>query len=236
MKKLLYILCIVGFSNAFAEDLTITGADWNTDASWNDAPYLTCIAANSDYAENVAVSAISGTTTFGIIVKPVASTSFHFPIALADKDVERDFYNIKWSNNQFSVETNCDSCGGSLVTNTSSITITPGNYYLVLARVSESSVDISINGSAWSTKANNNPAGTNAAIDTVSLCRRGDSTPSGYFDGDIYAAFVHRGSWADPSLVWNSGDPWSVLGIESTDNNQGNPPKRAYWQSTGILE
>ena len=212
-------------------DLTITGADWSTDAF---GPYLQFIDANSDFAENsTTVSAFTGTVTMCAVIRingPQGTPSERF-MQITDASAV----------NQLTMQTT----GGlgylqgfawdATISNTSEgpPEVTDNEWNMVCVRGSDSILDISINGSAWDTESQG-LTGMLTGIDTIALGGDRSTDAAGYADIDILAAWIYRATKTDANMVtiYNAGDPWPVIGVDPTS---GPPPvaQRGQFKNAG---
>ena len=214
-------------------DLTITGADWSTDAL---GPYLAFIDANSDIAENTTtVSAFSGTVTICAIVRinGAQSTPSERFMQLADNS----------GTAQFTMQTTgglgyLQSFAWDATTNNTSEgppSITENVWNMVCARGSDSILDISVNGGAWDTEAHT-LSGLFTNVDAIALGCDTSTDAAGCADVDISAAWIYRSTKTDAhiSTIYNSGDPWPIIGV---DPSSGPPPvaQRSQFQRPGAV-
>jgi hypothetical protein len=214
-------------------DLTITGADWSTDAL---GPYLQFIRANSDYAENTAITAFTGTVTMCAIVRinGAQGTPSERFMWLGDNAVADRQYALQSTGGLGYLQ---GFAWDTTASNTSEgpPSITDNLWHMVCARASDTILDISVNGAAWDTESQSlTSLFTN--MDTIALGGERSTTPS-YADVDILAAWIYRATKTDAEIavIYNSGDPWPIIGV---DPSSGPPPvaQRGQFENTGVTK
>jgi hypothetical protein len=215
-------------------DLTITGADWGSDAFGN---YLTFISANSDEATNTTCT--SPITTTGVMCAIVQINGDPDSIKAVS-----GWYDASDADQQASIAVTAggfprgdvvQSTGGGFDINLSSPEVDDNNWNMVCVRQSDSVNDVSVNGSAWDVAAIS-LTGVFTGIDTISIGSRKRSSTDQYFDGNVLTVFAYDGSKTDANIatIWNSGDPWPIIGV---DPSSGPPPvtQRGQYTSSGFV-
>lgn len=187
---------------------TGAGPDWIADGT--HTVVLDFILANEDYAE-ATVSGLSGVQTIGLITKPTAGTVSRIAAGLFD-NTQLDRYGIlDWKADEtYSVASRFDDTQSNSAT-TGSAT---GGWDFWVLRFSDTTLDWSLNGSAFATNVVAR-TGLIAAMNRFGIGGKRTSSPANFYDDPICAAMWWHGSKsdADISAIYNSGDPWAQLGV-----------------------
>lgn len=193
-------------------DLTITGADWATGTLGSQLDF---VAANSDIAKNTSVSGESGTQTMCVVVRSATTNTAMVNMQLAEA-ADSDSYARFYFGTDGDLTGQADHDAAAAITNASDQVLDNDTWHLACARFSETAVDLSVDGAAWEADSSGTLTGLMAALNCVSVGGECDSSPSQYMNGSIAAAMWWEGSKsdADISAIYNSGDPWSVIGVD----------------------
>jgi hypothetical protein len=202
-------------------DLTISGASWTSDSYGN---YLSFDGSN-DEAANATCTGFSATTVTQCAIVKIATPPgvTQAIVGVYDaSDADQEAVAKVTPGGGEGRASVVDDAAASFDLNDSQPTTADNNWNLVCVRQSNTSNDISINGSAWDTAT---WAGTAllTGIDTISLGSRKRSSTDKYLLGNILAAWVYESSKTDAQIaaIWNSGNPWAVIGV---DPSAGDPP------------
>lgn len=192
-------------------DLTHT-ADWASDATHGNS--LDFVQANSDEAVG-AVSSLSGTLTMCVIADGSAGTNRRtYGGFTDDSQFDRLAALALEADEDIAALANFDGSLETFIHPT-----TPDlSFQMQCTRVSDSSIDTSLDGGAWTTNAITN-TGMVAAFNNFALGVRNVGTPANHFDDRIIAAWWYEGSKSDAeiSTIYNSGDPWPQIGMSDGD-------------------
>ena len=184
---------------------TGAGPDWVTDGT--HGPVLDFVSANEDRATNGSISGLSGTQVVVVIAKGVAGAGTRCMVSVSD-DTQLDRYVdlVYQGDEDVEVLVRFDN---TLQTNTSNTDLTLG-WDVVALRFSDTTVDWSLNGSAWATFAITN-TGMIAAMNAFALGCQNISTPAQFWDDNICAAMWWHGSKSDAEIAAIAADPWQFL-------------------------
>ncbi len=190
------------------QNMTITGADWTTDAT--HGPILSFVQANTDYCSYTSVSGLSGTITAAVIVLGQAGTSTRHLVGFGDNSQLDRYGTLAYQGNE--VLANLIRFDNTVETFASAQALTHSDWDFVALRLSDTSIDWSLNGSAWTT---NTPvasmAGLVASINTFRIGALANSTPASPFDKYMAAAMWWAGSKSDAEIAAIAADPWQFL-------------------------
>jgi hypothetical protein len=193
---------------------TGTGPDWTTDAT--HGPILDFVAANVDRAGNDTISGLSGTHVFGVIVKGSAGAVKRAMVSLCDKDdLDRYVSLVYQGDEDVEAESRFDA---ALVTNTSTTDLTL-DWDFVAMRFSDTTIDWSLNGSAWSTQVVSH-SGLLAVIDRLTLGYRETTSPGSAWDDPMCAAFWWKATKSDAEIAAIAADPWQFLSTSDLTDQQ----------------
>jgi len=205
-------------------DLTITGADWQTDGT--HGPYLQFVAANSDVATytNGASEPVFGITTgftVGVLFRQSTSVTTEGIAFIYTSDQGDGKYGFASSSaGNISVQGHDD--GGTLVARTGAgyPQLDSGNWVWTMVSFDNASAQAYLGDAATGTT--DATATLNASqMDSFGLGAVLDAGPAQFLSGDIAAVAV----WANTvynttqlSAIYNSGDPWSPIGVIASSN------------------
>ena len=202
-------------------DLSITGADWNSDSFGN---YLTFISANSDEAINTScTSPITTTSTLCSITR--ISTNPGDPVVVAGwfdaSDADQGAHITLTGNGTPSARVVQSGAGGSDVNNAGA-EIDDDLWHMVCVRQSDTTNDVSVDGAAWDVSTIS-LTGVFTGTDTISVGSRHRLATDHFLDGNVMAVFGYDGSKtsAEISTIWGAGNPWPQIGV---DPASGPPP------------
>lgn len=186
-------------------NLAITGADWTTDPTHGNV--LDFVGANTDYAE-VAVSGLTGTHTLCALVYASAGSVQRTIASFCDSgDFDRYVALVYQADEDLEAISRFDA---TAVTNTSTTDIPADTWSLVFMRFSDTTIDWSLNGSAWTTQAVSH-SGLVAAINRFTVGYRNTSSPGNPWDDQMAALMWWRSSLSDANIASIAADPWQYL-------------------------
>jgi hypothetical protein len=196
-------------------NLTITGADWTTDAT--HGPVLDFVLANTDYAETSSVSGLMGTQTFAIVVYASAGSVTRVLMNLCDStQVDRYVQMAMLGDENFEVASRYDS---TQVNNNAGTDLPQNVWSFAAVRFSDTTVDWSLDGSAWTAQAVSH-SGLLAAIDRLTLGYRNTTAPGAPYDDPMCAAMWWKASKSDAEISAIAADPWQFLDTSALTNQQ----------------
>jgi hypothetical protein len=196
-------------------NLTITGADWATDGTHGDV--LDFVSANSDYAQ-ATVSGLSGAQTICAVVKISTLNTLYTVAALGDATTT-DAYAYFGSGSDGDAFAQFRDSGGT-ESNATNTPIDDGSWNLVCGKFQDSTeYGTSVNGAAWELDSTVSVS-TVAALDRFSVGSNETAFTNNYLNGEIAALWWYESdkSSAEISAIYNSGDPWSVIGFAASDS------------------
>lgn len=186
-------------------NLAITGADWTTDPTHGNV--LDFVGANTDYAQ-VAVSGLTGTHTLCALVYASAGSVQRTIASFCDSgDFDRYVALVYQADEDLEAISRFDA---TAVTNTSTTDIPADTWSLVFMRFSDTTIDWSLNGSAWTTQAVSH-SGLVAAINRFTVGYRNTSSPGNPWDDQMAALMWWRSSLSDANIASIAADPWQYL-------------------------
>jgi len=186
-------------------DMTITGADWIVDGTHGNV--LDFVAANTDYAE-VAVSGLTGTHTICAMVYATLGSVTRTIVNLCDSgDVDRYVQLLYQGDEDLEASSRFDNTQQN---NTSTTDIPVNDWSLVFLRFSDTTVDWSLNGAAWTTLAVSH-TGLVAALNRFTLGYRRTTSPGAPYDDPIGALMWWKASKSDSDIATIAADPWQFL-------------------------
>ena len=198
-------------------DLTLTGPDTASDSF---GKYYSFVAANSDIGQNTSCSTPPATVGVACVIyrRNSAPSSVQTPFSWGDADDAFQVAAIDILNGSGVLRAGLcqgpSSCNGNL--NAGPWSATDNNINMLCVRQSDTINDVWMNGSGWQTQTWSGTLWT--GIDQVTVGALGRQADTQYADADIYTVFTYASSKSDAEMatIWNSGDPWSAIGIDPT--------------------
>ncbi len=195
-------------------DMTITGADWATDGT--HGPVLTFVAANLDHADYSSVSGLSGTQVIGVVAKCTAGAGTRAFASVCDPTVvSRHATGVMQGDEDIEALSRYNAAAVTCVT---ALQPTFGWDFLAY-RFSDTTIDVSVNGGAWTTQAVSH-SGMLAAVTRVTLGALNHSTPANYWNDQICAAMWWKASKSDAEIAAIAADPWQFLDTSALTSQQ----------------
>lgn len=196
-------------------NLTITGADWSTDGT--HGPVLDFVAANTDYAETSSVSGLTGTQTIGVVAYGSAGSATRTLVSLCNSaDFDQYVLMAMLADENFEVSSRYNNTQQN---NNAGIDLPQGVWSFAAIRFSDSTVDWSLDGTAWDTLAVSH-TGLLAAIDRLTIGYRNTTSPGSPYDDPMCAAMWWKASKSDAEVASIAADPWQFL-----DTSIGHPAR-----------
>ncbi len=193
-----------GYNLTLSDTAAGSGPEWASDGT--HGPVLQFVAANGDRANYSSVSGLSGTQTLGLIVKGTAGTGARTIVSLTDPSVLNKYVSMVYQGDE---DLEVLSRWTTLETANTSTDLTTAWDFVAL-RFSDTSVDWSLNGSAFTTLAVT-ATGRAAGITRVSLGALDYSTPANFWDDQMCASMWWHGSKSDAEIASIAADPWQFL-------------------------
>ncbi len=189
---------------------TGAGPDWIADGT--HGVVLDFVLANQDYAEKTGISSLSGTQTIAVITKPTAGTVNRTAAGLFDNTQIDRYAIMNWrSDEKYEVGSRFDDTQSNGATQGSAT----ADWDLWLFRFSDTTLDWSLNGSAFATNVVAR-TGMIAAMNTFALGRKSISAPAAWFDDPMCAAMWWHGSLSDANAMSVAENPWVFLNLSSS--------------------
>lgn len=185
---------------------TGAGPDWTTDAT--HGPVLDFVAANVDRAGTDSVSGLTGTHVVGLVAIGTAGTVQRTAASLCD-NTQLDRYVALVYQGDENVES-VSRFDSTAVTNASTQAMTATDWDFIAVRFSDTTIDWSFNGSAWTTQAVSH-SGLLAAINRFTLGYRDTTSPGNPWDDLMCAAMWWKSDKNDSEIASIAADPWQFL-------------------------
>lgn len=188
------------------------GPDWGTDGTHGDI--LTFVPGNVDRCANSSVSSLTGVQTSCAVTDVTAGTGARAIMAFSDNSTTNRYAESVIQGNE-DVEARIRFGGGSATTNASTQQPTFG-WDLICIRWDDTKIDWSLNGSNWDTDTSGTFTGLLAAINTVALGARIETSVGSAYEGSIAAAWWWHADKDNTAIsaIYNSGNPWPIIGVD----------------------
>ena len=194
-----------GYNLTLTDTAAGSGPEWITDGT--HGPVLDFVLANGDQASYSSVSGLSGTHVIGVIATGNLGTVTRCMASVSDpSQLDRYAALVYQGDEDVEAASRFDSTQQT-ATSTQAMTT---DWDFVAFKFSDSTIEWSLNGSAWSALAVSH-TGLLAAITRVTFGALAHSTPQWFWDDSMCAGMWWKATKSDAEIAAIAADPWQFL-------------------------
>lgn len=206
-----------GYNLTLTDTAAGSGPDWITDGT--HGPVLDFVLANGDRASYSSVSGLSGIQVIGVIATGNLGTVTRAMASVCDPTQLDRFAALVYQGDE-DVEA-ASRFDATQQTSTSTQAMTTG-WDFVAFKFSDTTIEWSLNGSAWSALAVSH-SGLLASITRFTLGALAHSSPTWFWDDSMCSAMWWHGDKSDAEILSIAENPWQFLNLSSSATVTPNP-------------